>query len=334
MRRHPAIRFVGSAVFLLALALVLRRGRILQALHAVPPLAVLAAFPFFMGIQLAAAFKWYTIVKQAGAGLSFRDAAQCYFSGLFGNLFLPGVTGGDAVTVTMALIKSRNRTAVVTGSILNRVLDLSVLGILVALAAMLFPEARRAGSVGLVPAIAIVIGVLAAIGAVALIVRTGWIPARWKPAVEQRREALVHLRRPGLLAFPLAMSLGIQLGFLTLTAAVGEACGLHVSAAGWLFAWPVAKLVAMAPISVAGVGVREAALAATLAPFGAPMVRSVAVGLAWELVLTSGALASGAIAKLLSRRSAPVSDDPPREEAVCAGGSIPAARGRFPGDPA
>ncbi|PYU09947.1 MAG: TIGR00374 family protein, partial [Acidobacteria bacterium] len=52
----------------------------------------------------------------------------------------------------------------------------------------------------------------------------------------------------------------------------------------WLFAWPLAKLSALLPVTQGGIGVREVALAALAAPFGAAPVLTVAVGLVWEAI--------------------------------------------------
>jgi len=64
----------------------------------------------------------------------------------------------------------------------------------------------------------------------------------------------------------------------------------------WLFAWPLAKLSAAVPLTQAGIGVREAALAALLLPFGAAPELSVATGLAWDAVVVGGAIAGGVFA--------------------------------------
>ena len=82
---------------------------------------------------------------------------------------------------------------------------------------------------------------------------------------------------------------------------IGQACGLHLAFREWLFAWPLAKMSAAIPITQGGIGVREAALAALLLPFGAPAALTVAAGLAWEAIVISGALIAGAVSLLLGR---------------------------------
>jgi glycosyltransferase 2 family protein len=69
----------------------------------------------------------------------------------------------------------------------------------------------------------------------------------------------------------------------------------------WLFAWPLAKLAAVLPLTQGGIGVREAALVALLAPFGAAAPLVLAAGLVWEGVIIAGGLIAGAVAFFLGR---------------------------------
>jgi len=69
----------------------------------------------------------------------------------------------------------------------------------------------------------------------------------------------------------------------------------------WLFAWPLAKLAALLPLTQGGIGVREAALVALLTPFGAAGHLVLAAGLVWEGVIVAGGLLSGGAAFLLRR---------------------------------
>jgi uncharacterized membrane protein YbhN (UPF0104 family) len=77
----------------------------------------------------------------------------------------------------------------------------------------------------------------------------------------------------------------------------------------WLFAWPLAKLAAVLPLTQGGMGVREAALVALLTPFGAPGALVLAAGLVWEGVIIAGGLLSGAIALILRQTSTQIGSD-------------------------
>jgi uncharacterized membrane protein YbhN (UPF0104 family) len=99
------------------------------------------------------------------------------------------------------------------------------------------------------------------------------------------------ISRPSRLVACLAIGIGVQTLFLILNAQLGVATGVHVGFGAWFFAWPLSKLVATLPISLAGLGVREAALVAFLRPFGAAAANVMAAGLLWQAALfTGGAL--------------------------------------------
>ncbi len=72
----------------------------------------------------------------------------------------------------------------------------------------------------------------------------------------------------------------------------------------WFFAWPLAKIASMVPVSLGGLGVREAALVSLLVPLGADAAAVVAAGLAFEAVIIGGGLIGGLITVLLAAGSA------------------------------
>ncbi|HLJ75469.1 MAG TPA: hypothetical protein VKU62_12835, partial [Thermoanaerobaculia bacterium] len=95
----------------------------------------------------------------------------------------------------------------------------------------------------------------------------------------------------------------IQSTFLVLTAWLATACGLQLPLRVWLFAWPLAKLAAVLPLTQGGIGVREAALVALLAPFGAAGTLVLASGLVWEGIVVIGGILAGLAAFVASRRN-------------------------------
>ena len=59
-------------------------------------------------------------------------------------------------------------------------------------------------------------------------------------------------------------------------------------------AWPLAKITALLPVSLGGLGVREAALAVFLAPFAVTGTLAVAEALVWQSILFGFGLLAGA----------------------------------------
>jgi uncharacterized membrane protein YbhN (UPF0104 family) len=120
--------------------------------------------------------------------------------------------------------------------------------------------------------------------------------------VRLREAARSLAQKPHVVLLSLLGGVMVQGTFTALTAILAGASGLHLRLGVWFFAWPLAKLAALLPLSQGGLGVREAALAALLLPFGAPAALSVAVGLVWQTVIYTGGLLSGLVA-LAARRA-------------------------------
>jgi glycosyltransferase 2 family protein len=109
--------------------------------------------------------------------------------------------------------------------------------------------------------------------------------------------------RPLYVLVPLQLGILIPTGLVGLAATMASACGLHIPFRTWLLVWPLAKLIALVPITLGGLGVREAGLTALLTPFGVPAALSVAVGLSWESIIIVGGLIAGLLSFLIGGTS-------------------------------
>jgi uncharacterized membrane protein YbhN (UPF0104 family) len=289
-------RIAISALLLLALTMVLPREKLLEAIHRVRWQTIAAAIPAFVAIHGLGALKWRMLVNRAGARFSLTESMRFYFAGLFANLFLPSVAGGDVVMVSMAFRRSESRAGILIGSLVNRILDLIALTLMAGSAAVLSHGSLDSGSARILQ-----IGVLAAIAvAGALFLAVMLFDPERLPA--KLSGAVASLRSPRLVAAPLAYSVLMQFCFLLLTAWIASASGFRIPMNAWILAWPLAKLVALLPITMAGIGVRELALAALLAPFGVEPDHTITIGLAWDAVMIGGSLVAGAIWKSIARR--------------------------------
>jgi uncharacterized membrane protein YbhN (UPF0104 family) len=122
------------------------------------------------------------------------------------------------------------------------------------------------------------------------------------------RHALRSVReRPQILATGWLLGVAIQGTFILLNALLAISCGLFLPLRVWLFAWPLAKIAALLPITQGGLGIREAVLVALLLPFGAGSSLVLASGLVWEGIIIAGGLIAGLLAFLLRRAYGAVS---------------------------
>jgi glycosyltransferase 2 family protein len=265
--------------------------------------AILAAYLIAHSLGIA---KWRMVVNAAGADLDFATCAQCYAGGLFGTLFLPSIIGGDMIRLAVGLRRSPRPSAVLAGNIADRFLDVAAQGGLALLGLILLPNSvpvRLEGPVQHALLASAAACVLLVGGLILLRHRLlGGRSIRFRRKLGRLRFALRSVsRRHRVLIFGWVIGTVVQTVLLVLTAQIGIYCGLALSLRIWLFAWPLAKLAAILPLTQGGIGVREAALVALLAPFGAPGPLVFATGLVWEGVIIAGGLIAGAIALALRR---------------------------------
>lgn len=300
------LRWAGAGAVIALLLHFLPVHLLRAAVVKVPPWRFLALLGGYLLAHVVGVFKWRMVVNAAGAGLDFATSAQCYFGGLFGTLFLPSIVGGDAVRLVVGLRRSPNPAAVLAGNLADRFLDLMAQVGLVALALALLTESELvprkmegrfprlfwgiAGLAVLLIALAFVIG--------KKLFKGRSVRFRRRLARLRRAVRLVS-KRPGVLALGWALGTFVQTVFLFLTAQLAVYCGLVLPLRVWFFAWPLAKLAAMLPITQGGIGIREAALVTLLAPFGAQKHLVLAAGLLWEGIVIAGGLIAGGLALLL-----------------------------------
>jgi len=243
-------------------------------------------------------------VNAAGAKLDLAASAQCYAGGLFGTLFLPSIVGGDVLRLAVGLKRSPRPTAVVAGNVADRFLDVTAQAGLVLLGLLLLPGSvpvqlhSAAREALLIAALGVLtLGILGAFF-YRPILRGRSI--RFRRRLASLRHALRSVsRRSHVLFYCWVLGTLIQTSLLVLTALLAVSCGLVLPLRVWLFAWPLAKLAAVLPLTQGGIGVREAALVGLLAPFGAPASIVLAAGLVWEGIIIAGGLAAGSLAFVL-----------------------------------
>jgi uncharacterized membrane protein YbhN (UPF0104 family) len=263
-----------------------------------------AALGAFLAGHLIGVAKWRLIVNAGGGGLRGTDAVMCYAAGLFANLCLPSIVGGDVLRAVLAGRVTRRLQPAVWGGIVDRLIDTLTLVVLMFVGATLahgaLPGVWAAGL-----RTALVIGVVGA----ALFVPLAWRRplAKWPKRLRRHiGRSLVALRRlarsPAQALGAAALSMVIQTSFVLVNAALGRRLGIAVPLAAWFLVWPLAKIVSLVPISLGGLAVREASLAALLLPFGVPVALGVLSSLVWQTLMIAGGLLSGLVWLVLRRR--------------------------------
>lgn len=259
---------------------------------------------FLAGHRIGAA-KWRLLVNVGRSQLRARDAIQFHASGLFANICLPSIVGGDVLRAALAARETGRKEQVILASAMDRLIDVGALLILMIAGALAYrrsvagwPESAVAAGVGLG-----LVGGGLALAVAARLPLSRW-PRRLRRTVGRTLVALRHLgRHPGAACLAAGGSLAMQGGFVLLNAWIGAGVGIAVPLAAWFVVWPLAKVAALLPVSLGGLGVREAALGGLLASIGSSMSLGVAASLVWQSIIITGGLVAGGIAYWLAGSS-------------------------------
>lgn len=260
---------------------------------------------FVLG-HLVGALKWRLNVNVGRAKLGKRDAVQCYSAGLFANICLPSIVGGDVLRAVLAGQATRRPEAAVFGGLSDRLIDMGSLCLLVIVGGFFVQPhvdgwLQYALTFGLVVALAGTFLFLP----LALRLKLARWPRKLRRPIGRAMVATRRLwRRPSLALTVFAMSLGIQSTFVLLNAWLGLSIGIEIPLAAWFLAWPLAKVAGLNPLGIGGFGWREGALAGILAmnPMNVSQTDAVTVSLLWQSVLIAAGLGGGLVWILLGSR--------------------------------
>jgi uncharacterized protein (TIRG00374 family) len=286
------LRLGVSLLVLYVLFRVVPFGNVWTEARRIPlPLWLTALVLFLLG-HAAATIKWRLLI---GHGVSFPQAFQAHLAGLAANICLPGLGGGDVVRAALVYRSADDHSRLVVGSVADRLID--ILGLLLfavagaVLAVRPGQDDLRQLSWLLAAGIVIVLIAFPASLAIERTMERHASGGRMRKVLAHAVHATAYLvRRPARLVLCLAISMAIQATFIGINIGFASAVQVGAPIAAWYFAWSTAKIVAVAPISLGGLGVREAVMATLLAPFGANPAQVIAIGLIWQTVLYASGL--------------------------------------------
>lgn len=321
LTRGWLIRVTASVVLLSVTLLLLPTENVAESIGRLRWPLFLLILVLFLASHVVAAAKWWFLL---GRTIRFRSAVRAHFIGLAANLCLPGVAGGDVVRAALVMREVGNTAHLVTVSLADRIVDTLALALLAGLGLLLIGEdlmeviglfsisrTELLLLFGLPGVVALVVGFLLLPWVSRML--ANWVHRkRTKGVIQSASVAISELaHRRGALLLALVVSFGIQASLVALAVLLAAGVGVEAPLEVWLFAWPLAKILAIAPVSLGGIGVREASLAALMAPFGADVAGVVAASLIWQGVLfAAGAL--GAMMWVVTTKSGsrPASQQP------------------------
>lgn len=297
-----ALRFCVSAMILGLIFWLVPIHELWDAFRGISlSLWVFVLFVFLVG-HVGTATKWWFLACR-DSGIPWITSVRAHFAGLLANLWLPGVSGGDVIRAAWVMRGSKASERIGVASVADRLIDCVAL-ILLVTGGGLWAMRRNLPIAG--PLI-VVVGFIG-LGIATFTLLPFFLQKYSKSGIVQRiATGIIDLkRRPLRLLGCLMLSLIVQSSFVWLNVLLGAAMGLSVPAHAWFVAWPLAKLVAVIPISLAGLGVRESSLVAVLAWYQAPAAPVVATGILWQTILFSGGILGGVVVTTAGNSKHPV----------------------------
>ncbi|PWC40317.1 lysylphosphatidylglycerol synthase transmembrane domain-containing protein [Azospirillum sp. TSO35-2] len=261
-------------------------GRVLAV--ASPGLLALAALLFFL-MHALNALKLRVLLpdQRVGRLLAYALVAQLYA------LVLPGQLAGEAVKA-YRLSRDEGRGKADGGRIVSAVAFDKVTGIgglLLLTGGGLAVQSARFGD-GLLAAVGLVLA-----GLVAVTGLLAWAPARGALLTVlgfragPKREAWLlgplrrfldawhaQARRPGRAALSIAGGIAVQVAAVAGSQALGLAVGIDQPFSVWCAVIGLMSVIVLMPVTVAGIGLREASLVGLLELVGVPQAQSLALG--------------------------------------------------------
>jgi|WetSurMetagenome_2_1015567.scaffolds.fasta_scaffold42090_3 glycosyltransferase 2 family protein len=257
--------------------------------------------------HLLCIYRWRMLMRPLMPVLSMPNLIAIYLIGLFFNLTFPTVVGGDVIKMYYAGKPSRNYAQSFAAAFLDRDAGMLAMMIIACIAVLIHPGPRVV--VLGIPVSIIVWGffILFAVGNVAI----------FAPGFHRLLTALLHRlkmsriavkidmisnafqimgKHKSVLLISLVISLANQLFSIVVTWII--ALGLHINNVPlyyFLIFVPVITLISMIPISLSGMGLREAYFMILFRSVGVPDATGYALGVISSIIIILSAIPGGII---------------------------------------
>ena len=277
------------------------RGLLLQA-----TLMLLASF-------LVVVTRWWRLLAISGCPTSWFNALRLTFIGMFFNLVVPGLTGGDVIkAVVVASENPQRRTAAMVSVIVDRILGMGSLaliaGVVILASGSAFAELRL-GIFGLL--LAGLVGTLIyANPGLRKKISDSKLIDRLPLASKLRKiddAAMVYLRHPIELTVAVLLSLANHAVIILAVFFLGLAIGVDrevVTLVDYFVIVPVANIVSSIPLAPGGWGVGEYIYGSLFEIVGAAATLGVAVSIVFRLIQLGFGLVGGLFLLLPGAREA------------------------------
>lgn len=296
-------------------ALLLKFGvdEVIDKLSQANPELVAAGVLVYLAANMVNIYKWQLVITGQGDHVPFRNLFSIFYVGVFFNNLFPTNFGGDVVRV-MRLSRLTEKPAAATGSVVADRVSSTFALLLIAVVPALF-QLRLLGTGW---ALLIISMFLLSVLLIALLASERAV--RWLGGLPLLRGGLMGLRehvrhfyyslyelrgQKAILALVMLISLFYQALQIVTIYLLGLALGVDISIVYYFLFIPIVLAVSMLPVSLNGLGVREAAWVALFSLVSVPDTTALSLSLLTLLIMTVVSLLGGAF-YLFDRKSIPL----------------------------
>ncbi len=281
------LRFCLTVLFVALAIKAVRWEQMAEVFQRTSFFGVIGAALVYACLQCLSATRWWLITKASDMSMRWKDAVAAFYTGMFFNLFLPGLVGGDAVRALLASRKTKHSLASSFGFVYaDRTIGFT---------AMLVVGTWGAISLHLTKNQIIwqplALGAIFAVGITAFMVATAIaISRRWQSIWGERIKRFANgvvsfLQNPqmGFIVFAIAL-----LYHLSLTATLmflGQVAGIyHKPFTAYAMVVAIATVIGSLPITLHGLGVRELASVKLWSLLNVPAEKAMVWALFWRVM--------------------------------------------------
>jgi hypothetical protein len=266
------IRIVGSGFFLWLILRNIEVNEVFQQIRKVHAIVYFVLFALFLGYQFLTGVRWYMLLKMVGVQGSLH---RLYRNVLYGQLIsriLPTSIGGDSARIGYLLVRyPQKKYESVSATLMDRMIGLYSLIMIAVITLPFVPVfSFREQMIGLILLVlSLILSLLTILGYLddfyLWLIASRWMPVFlrkrtrkfWDVFLEFRKD---KLRLLGIFLFSIVIQITLIVSqYLTFTA-VGGDVGLFQL----FIVLPIVSIITLLPISIGGLGLREASLLAFL----------------------------------------------------------------------
>jgi len=313
--RDGRLVFLGklfvSALLLTILFWRVDRPTVLRTVQALPLKVFLGCAALYILGYLISTLRWQRLLLAEGIRLPLWRLTLVYFEAAFFNLFLPTLIGGDIVRGYTIYRITQGHDASIPSILVDRLSGFAALvGIALIALGLASRQVRDPQVAVMILAVAVAFSVVIAVllhdrmkeraSGLLRIVRLTRFQAKLQGMVEALQRYRGHRRALGQ---AIALSVLLQALIIVTYYLIGAGLNLRVPIAYFFLYVPLITFVAMLPVSVAGLGVREGGAVYFFAKVGVDTATALTMSLVWfSLTLVVSGL--GGLAFLLDTHAA------------------------------